>query len=300
VLLLAPPATVRSDVALGFSPVFWNTAWTRGQAPHTLGLLCRPEHPALATFPSEAHADWHWWELVHGAAAMELDALPTELQPIVQPIDTWFENRRLGLLFEARVGEGRLLATSMDLTTDLSQRPVARQMRESLSSYVASSEFAPAVEVSAREIAALFRQPPTLLRIGGTVSADSAAVGHPAQSAVDGDPETIWHTPWGEDAASHPHQLVLDLGSARTISGLTYLPRQDMQNGRIDHFSVHAGLLPKSSGEALVRGRWPNTAVRQSVRFPEPVQARYLILVAESEVGRQAFASAAEVDVLFP
>ena len=35
------------DIKVGFSSIFWNTAWTRKQAPHTLGILCDPEHPAL-------------------------------------------------------------------------------------------------------------------------------------------------------------------------------------------------------------------------------------------------------------
>ena len=35
----------------GFSPIFWNTAWTNWQPPHTLGILCDPKHPALAVVP---------------------------------------------------------------------------------------------------------------------------------------------------------------------------------------------------------------------------------------------------------
>jgi hypothetical protein len=60
VVLLVPPDRVRGDalgkVELGFSSIFWNTAWTRRQAPHTLGVLLDPAHPALAAFPTEGHA----------------------------------------------------------------------------------------------------------------------------------------------------------------------------------------------------------------------------------------------------
>ncbi len=31
------------DIAVGFSSIFWNTAWTGKQAPHTLGILCNPQ-----------------------------------------------------------------------------------------------------------------------------------------------------------------------------------------------------------------------------------------------------------------
>ncbi|MCB0753765.1 MAG: beta-galactosidase, partial [Ignavibacteriae bacterium] len=34
------------EVGVGFSSIFWNTAWTKGQKPHTLGILCDPKHEA--------------------------------------------------------------------------------------------------------------------------------------------------------------------------------------------------------------------------------------------------------------
>lgn len=157
VLLLLDPARVVTASRIGFSPVFWNTVWTEGQAPHTLGILCDPGHPALRHFPTSFHADWQWWELLHGAAAMELEAMPPGLRPIVQPIDTWFRNLRLALLFEARVGKGKLLVSSMDLCTELEKRPAARQMRYSLLQYMASDAFDPAVQVDPDLVRALCR-----------------------------------------------------------------------------------------------------------------------------------------------
>jgi hypothetical protein len=146
-------------VALGFSSVFWNTAWTRNQPPHTLGILCDPAHPVFAAFPTEYHSNWQWWDLIHGAAAMVVDRLPRDLFPLVQPIDTWFENRRLSLLFEARVSGGKLMVASMDLTTDLDARPAARQLRHSILRYMGSPAFDPARVVAPEEIVALMREP---------------------------------------------------------------------------------------------------------------------------------------------
>ena len=161
VVLLVPPDRVRSDalgkVELGFSSIFWNTAWTNRQAPHTLGVLLDPGHPAFAAFPTEGHSNWQWWYLVSRAGAMILDGLPPELRPTLQVVDDWFTNRRLGLVFEARVGKGRLLVTSIDLERDLEENPVARQMRHSLLRYVASDRFAPKVEVSPDAIRALMQ-----------------------------------------------------------------------------------------------------------------------------------------------
>ncbi len=151
-LLLLDPSRVQTTSQIGFSSVFWNTAWTRGQAPHTLGILCDPAHPVFASFPTEGHSNWQWWELIHGAAAMQLDHLPSALRPLVQPIDTWFEARRLGLLFEARVGAGALMVASMDLDTNLDRRLVARQLRASVLGYMQSDAFRPAHAIPAESI----------------------------------------------------------------------------------------------------------------------------------------------------
>ena len=79
--MLWPPARPRSPdpklgkVALGFSSIFWNTAWTRRQPPHTLGILCDPKHPLFASFPTDNHSNWQWWYLVSRSGAMILDRL---------------------------------------------------------------------------------------------------------------------------------------------------------------------------------------------------------------------------------
>jgi len=147
VLLLAPPATIRSDVPPGFSVIFWNTAWTGRQPPHTLGLLCNPEHPALAKLPTEFHSNWQWWDLVSKSRAMILDDFPTEFRPIIQVIDDWTTNRKLGLVFEVKTGGGRLLVCSIDLRSNLENRPVARQMLRSLLDYAHGDAFAPRQDV---------------------------------------------------------------------------------------------------------------------------------------------------------
>ena len=147
VLLLPTNESIPNDVAFGFTTPFWSTAWTSGQPPHTMGLLCDPAHPALARFPTSFHSSWQWWEVTHGRKCLLIDSLPNELEPIVTVIDDWFTNRRLALAFEARVDAGRLLVCSADLHTDLEQRPVARQLRSSLLSYMRQPAFAPTTQL---------------------------------------------------------------------------------------------------------------------------------------------------------
>jgi hypothetical protein len=163
VVLMLSPGSVRPDpakgkIALGFSSIFWNTAWTKGQAPHTLGILCDPRLPALASFPTDSFSNWQWWYPVTHASAMILDGLPADLRPIVQVIDDWTTNRKLALVFEARVGKGRLLVTSIDLEGP-GLDPVRRQLRSSLMRYAGSSQFAPVTEIQPDQVLSLTTPP---------------------------------------------------------------------------------------------------------------------------------------------
>ena len=62
VLLLPPLYTVAGDTHGSFEPIFWNRLWFPTQEVHTLGILCRPDHPGLAEFPTDSHSNWQWWE----------------------------------------------------------------------------------------------------------------------------------------------------------------------------------------------------------------------------------------------
>ncbi|GAA4795641.1 glycoside hydrolase family 2 TIM barrel-domain containing protein [Olivibacter ginsenosidimutans] len=131
------------DVKIGFSSIFWNTAWTNGQAPTTLGILCNPAHPALKDFPTDYHSDWQWWDAMSHSNAIRLDEVADHLNPIVRVIDDWVTAQPLGLIFECKVGRGRLLVSGIDLTADIAERPEAQQLLYSLKKYMASKAFDP-------------------------------------------------------------------------------------------------------------------------------------------------------------
>ena len=126
-----------------FLPVFWSPVHFPEQAG-TMGLLCDAEHPALADFPNDGHGDWQWWELCVDSRTMVVDSLHGGA-PVVKVIDNFTNNRRLAMIYEGRVGDGRLVLASCDLTTDLDRRIVARQMRRSLIRYMKSDRFDPPV-----------------------------------------------------------------------------------------------------------------------------------------------------------
>ena len=302
-VLLLPPRLARTHPRLGFEPIFWNRYMFHNQARQTLGLLCDPRHPALAKFPTAFFQDWQWNEIVTRAQGMVLDTLPKDLRPIVQPIDDWNTNRKLGLIWECRVGHGKLLVCSADLAKDLEKRPAACQLRRSLLSYMADKRFNPRVTVSKDDLARLLdlTQPSKLVTLGAKViEADSedSANGNTAANAIDGDSDTVWHTRWQPRNDPMPHHLTVDLGREVTLKGITYLPRQDMANGRIADCEIYCSTNPASWAAPAAKAKWPNTAQLQTVRFPEPVRARYLKVVARSEANGNPFASIAELDVL--
>ncbi|GAA0557016.1 exo-beta-1,4-galactosidase [Chitinophaga japonensis] len=160
VLLLAAGKVQRGrEVVQSFTPVFWNTSWFKMRPPHTLGLYCDPAHPAFRYFPTEYHSNYQWWELVNGGQVMDLESFPPGFRPLVYSIDTWFLNRRLAMLAEARIGRGRLLLCSMDISHELQQRPAARQLRYSLLRYMQSEDFHPPDELPLAAVQDIFTPP---------------------------------------------------------------------------------------------------------------------------------------------
>ena len=125
-VLFSPKTATVKGLEGKFLPVFWSPVHFPKQAG-TLGLLCNPEHPALSDFPTDMHSDWQWWNLVKRSRVMVLDSLPP-MNPIVESVDNFVNNRRLALVFEAQVGKGRLIFSAIDLLTD-SQLPEIRQLR---------------------------------------------------------------------------------------------------------------------------------------------------------------------------
>jgi hypothetical protein len=297
VLLLADPRTVKGEIQIGFSSIFWNTAWTDGQAPHTLGILCDPEHPVFDTFPTDFCSNWQWWELISRSKPMTMDALPTQMRPLVQVVPDWFNPQRLGLLFEAQVAEGKLVVCSVDLQSDLAQRPVARQLLHSLMQYMGGESFDPKHELQITQVQSLFREAPRLQKLGATAWADSQQAGHEAALAIDGNPRTMWHTAWEPTPTSPPHWISFDLKNSITLTGIRYVPRVDMTNGRIGSFEVHLS----HDGKEWIKtaaGQWSDDAQPKTVQFDRPQQARFVKIVALREVKNRAWSSIAEFDVL--
>jgi len=81
------------------------------------------------------------------SGAINLTSFPAEIKPVVRVIDDWVTNRPLALVFEAKVGKGKILISVIDLTTDLDKRPEAQQLLFSLKKYMTGEKFNPKDEL---------------------------------------------------------------------------------------------------------------------------------------------------------
>ena len=150
------------EVVQHFLPVFWNTSWFKMRPPHTTGLYINNSHPLFKDFPSDYYSDLQWWDLVNRQQVMQFTEFPKGFQPIIQSIDTWFLSRKIGMLFEANVGNGKLIMTTMPLYGNSKEQrpyencPAVAQMRKAILSYMQSDNFRPAYRITTEQIRILF------------------------------------------------------------------------------------------------------------------------------------------------
>jgi len=302
VLLTLPAKSVRNfdraPVKLGFSSIFWNTAWTRRQAPTTLGIVCDPKHPALAQFPADSFSNWQWWYLIHRSGALRLDGWPGDTQPVVRMIDDWVTARPLGLIVEARVDKGKIVVCGFDLTAGADD-PVSRQMRTSLLAYMNSNQFSPTAQVDTAQISALIAGSKTAVRRDIKATASSAQPDYEAELAVDGDLTTMWHTPWQPNEIAFPHELVFELKQSTKLSGVRVTPRQDgKSNGFIRDFEIYLSADGVNWGKPAASGTFPANAKPKELRLIAPQSARFVKLIARSGHTPDPWASVAEFEII--
>lgn len=130
------------------------------------------------------------------------------------------------------------------------------------------------------------------------VSSESAGNGRTGARMLDGDPRTHWHSQFSLGAVSkHPHHVILDLGRARTITGIRYLARQDAGwNGALAKCDVTVSDSAEAWPEKHHSVEFRKTREAQEARFE--AQGRYLRLRIRSEVNGGPWASIAELGVI--
>jgi len=286
---------------IGRLPIFWNRLmgpkWER-----FLGLLCDPNHPALAEFPTDYYYDWQWGDVfLPDCRAINMDSLPQALQPIVQMIDDWNRNYKLAAIFQCRVGKGKLLVCAADLESELSQRPAARQLRYSLLNYMNSDKFNPSVDVTIEQLQSLMFDNQIMQKLGAVATADEEDGRNTASNAIDGNPNTYWLTARRNRGKKHPHQLLISFPEPVQMTGLVFMNRQDNREheGDIREYVIEVSDDEKEWMNVL-EGQLPSTFHPQQVDFGKTISARYLKIKVLSGYGDDTSASLAELAVIQP
>jgi hypothetical protein len=159
-ILVLPPKSAKG-IEGKFLPVFWSPVHFPKQAG-SMGLLIDHTHPALKNFPTEKHTDWQWWSIVKRSKAMQIDSIPGA-SPIVETIDNFVNNRRLATVFEAKLGKGAIIVTSIDLITpDTADgqyktgiTPEIEHLRHCLAQYINSTDFNPPTSITEQQLRSL-------------------------------------------------------------------------------------------------------------------------------------------------
>lgn len=141
-----------------FASHFWNPIMFDWD-PMIVGTSIHWQHPVFHDFPTSYYADWQWYDILNNTGAIDLTEIP-ELTPVIQSIDTYEINRKLGIAFEVRTGTGKLFFLNLDITRQMEERPATRQLLLSLSHYLRSEDFQPILSVPIYQLDALFASAP--------------------------------------------------------------------------------------------------------------------------------------------
>lgn len=122
----------------------------------TMGLLIQKEHPALASFPSHKYSTPQWYQIVsHSNCAILDDTTDKSYRPIVQMVDNFERNHKLGILFEGKAGNGKLMICTSRLR-EIAERPEVKQFAKSVLNYMTSDAFDPQQELDLEQLQKTF------------------------------------------------------------------------------------------------------------------------------------------------
>ena len=148
---------------------------------------------------------------------------------------------------------------------------------------------APPAEASTSKVA---------LKLVRVDSEETAGEDGKGANAVDGDPNTFWHTQWQDNTPPCPHEIIIELTPPATIKGFTYLPRQDGgDHGNIKGYEFYASNDGQDFGQPAAKGEFAEGQDLKTVTFA-PTTCRFIKLKALSEINGEAWSSAAEIGVV--
>ncbi len=290
VILQLKDDQIKGELPYSFLTVYWTQFQKNGNS-QTMGLICDPKHPLFNDFPTDSHTNWQWWELLRSAKPLVFDQFDMkdhwdkDFRPLLQLIDGWKTNRKVGVMAEAKYGKGKLIISAIDLQNGLDTCAVKRQMRHSLWNYINSDNFKPSTKVSKKQVDALLnlnQKSSTKAKIKKSIISSiittSTSSNYPISNMVDGDIHKIWHTDYSSNSAKLPVNIIIELNKVESVGGIVYTPRQDNQSGRIKEIQVYISEDGKSWESPIIKESLPNTSAKQELDLLYFHKAKYIKL----------------------
>jgi hypothetical protein len=120
----------------------------------------------------------------------------------------------------------------------------------------------------------------------------------PGTNAFDGLSSTFWHSKYTGGTDPLPHEIQIDLGATYTLTGMSYLTRQDgNDNGVVGQYEFYASADSASWGTAVKSGTFASDHSEKVVTFPSK-SARYIRFRALSEIQGKQYTAVAELNVV--
>ena len=266
--------------ALTMRPVFWNAQMGPGWS-RSLGLVVDETHPIFKNFPTEHHGGWQWEEILGEARGFLMDQMPEGFKPVVTAIDDWNRNLPLALMFEGRVGPGRLLFVSACLEGSFEDRPVAFSLKQAILAYAASEAFSPEAVLTAKAVEShLF---PLLLqeKLGTGFAFDEDAAVEDAAALLDLNPNRSVSVIRG----AYPVTITMSFEKRVKAAGLLILPEQKDR--------MHEGGIRRCAVLVLENGRWnqiwtgtlSNSSMTQRILFSQEYETEAIRITVFSSYG---------------
>ncbi len=134
------------------------------------------------------------------------------------------------------------------------------------------------------------------------VIASSEHGGGEAARLFDGDPQTDWHSRYGENQPAAPHWAGLEFGEPRKLTGVRYLPRQaGFTNGVARKYRVEVR-RPGGKWEVAGQGESGEEVAKDrkaiEVKFPTAIEVDAFRFVIESDWSGGGFGTGGEIEPL--
>lgn len=205
---------IESSEKTTFFPVFWSPVHFKSK--DNCGLIVNNEHPLFKKFPTDKYGNYQWKQLIESGFSIPFESFGSSFKPIVQVVPNFFNNSKRFMLAECRYGKGRILFSSLNLSSD--SLP-AKTMKSAIQHYMLSEEFNPTSRLDLEQIESIFiseRNESVLVDLSnqGICTADSALnVTFAPENAILSD-----NSVWKPKDNLPGHWWSIDLGEIKKIS----------------------------------------------------------------------------------